>query len=84
VSVFPDTHVLGSAFAASGLCADLMRRLLTEHEVPFGEDLLAVASDAPIPIVTPREAWGPLAGHRGVTRRRQNRTVPTVARKNGA
>jgi hypothetical protein len=67
VSVFPDTHVLGSAFAASGLCADLMRRLLTEHEVPFGEDLLAVAS-----------------GHRGVTRRRQNRTVPTVARKNGA
>jgi hypothetical protein len=69
VSVFPDTHVLGSAFAASGLCADLMRRLLTEHEVPFGEDLLAVASDAPIPIVTPR---------------RQNRTVPTVARKNGA
>ncbi len=62
MSVFLDTHVLGSAFAACGLCADLMRRLLTEHEVPFGEDLLAVASDAPIPIVTPREAWGRLRG----------------------
>ena len=36
--VFLDTNVLISAFAARGLCADLMRLLLVEHEVLTGED----------------------------------------------
>ncbi|MBU6364871.1 MAG: putative toxin-antitoxin system toxin component, PIN family [Gemmatimonadetes bacterium] len=133
--VFLDTNVLISAFATRGLCADLMRHLLTEHEVLTGEvnlaelrrvllhrfgvpaaqadaveellrdqvvvpapptllplavrdpddawvlasavaggadllvtgdqDLLVVAPDAPIPIVTPREAWGRLRGNGG-------------------
>jgi putative PIN family toxin of toxin-antitoxin system len=130
--VFLDTNVLISAFAARGLCADLMRLLLTEHELLTGEvnltelrrvllhrfgapearvdeveallrdhtviptpssllpvavrdaddawvlasavagaadllvtgdqDLLVVAADAPLPIVTPREAWERLRG----------------------
>jgi putative PIN family toxin of toxin-antitoxin system len=37
VRVFLDTNVLISAFAARGLCADLMRLLLAEHEVLTGE-----------------------------------------------
>jgi uncharacterized protein len=37
VKVFLDTNVLISAFAARGLCADLMRLLLAEHEVLTGE-----------------------------------------------
>jgi len=37
VRVFLDTNVLISAFAARGLCADLMRLLLVEHEVVTGE-----------------------------------------------
>lgn len=35
--VFLDTNVLISAFAARGLCADLMRLLLAEHNVLTGE-----------------------------------------------
>ena len=130
--VFLDTNVLISAFAARGLCADLMRLLLAEHEVLTGEvnltelhrvftkrfkataaqvdaieqllrdqtviakppallsltvrdaddawvltsavagqadllvtgdnDLLVLAPEAPLPIVTPREAWTRLRG----------------------
>jgi putative PIN family toxin of toxin-antitoxin system len=37
VRVFLDTNVLISAFAARGLCADLMRLLLAEHELLTGE-----------------------------------------------
>jgi len=37
VRVFLDTNVLISAFAARGLCADLMRLLLAEHDVLTGE-----------------------------------------------
>ena len=35
--VFLDTNVLISAFAARGLCADLMRLVLAEHEVMTGD-----------------------------------------------
>lgn len=37
MKVFLDTNVLVSAFAARGLCADLMRLLLAEHEELTGE-----------------------------------------------
>jgi uncharacterized protein len=37
VKVFLDTTVLVSAFAARGLCADLMRVVLAEHELQTGE-----------------------------------------------
>lgn len=35
--VFLDTNVLVSAFTARGLCADLFRLLLSEHELATGE-----------------------------------------------
>ena len=37
MKVFLDTNVLVSAFVARGLCADMMRLLLAEHEVVTGE-----------------------------------------------
>ncbi len=36
MKVFLDTNVLTSAFAARGLCADLMRLVLAEHELQTG------------------------------------------------
>ena len=38
--VFLDTNVLVSAFAARGLCADLLRDVLTRHELVTGEVVL--------------------------------------------
>jgi putative PIN family toxin of toxin-antitoxin system len=40
VKVFLDTNVLVSAFATRGLCADLVRHLLTEHELVVGDVVL--------------------------------------------
>jgi putative PIN family toxin of toxin-antitoxin system len=37
VRVFLDTNVLVSAFATRGLCADLVRHLLVDHELLTGE-----------------------------------------------
>ncbi len=38
--VFLDTDVLVSAFATRGLCADVMRHVLAEHELIVGEVVL--------------------------------------------
>ena len=35
--VFPDTNVLASAFGTRGLCADVLRLILGEHELLTGE-----------------------------------------------
>jgi putative PIN family toxin of toxin-antitoxin system len=40
VRVFLDTNVLVSAFATRGLCADVMRHVLAEHELVIGEVVL--------------------------------------------
>jgi len=40
VRVFLDTNVLVSAFATRGLCADLFRSVLAEHELVLGEVVL--------------------------------------------
>jgi uncharacterized protein len=37
VRVFPDTNVLASAFGTRGLCADVLRVTLAEHEFLTGE-----------------------------------------------
>jgi putative PIN family toxin of toxin-antitoxin system len=37
VRIFLDTNVLVSAFATRGLCADLLRHVLLEHELLTGE-----------------------------------------------
>jgi putative PIN family toxin of toxin-antitoxin system len=40
VRVFPDTNLLASAFGTRGLCADLLRLILAEHELVTGEVVL--------------------------------------------
>jgi uncharacterized protein len=37
VKVFPDTNVLASAFGTRGLCADVLRLILAEHELLTGK-----------------------------------------------
>lgn len=37
-----DTNVLIAAFATRGLCADVLRAVLTEHELVLGEVIVAV------------------------------------------
>jgi len=39
--VFPDTNVLFAALATRGLCSDLLRALLAEHDVVIGAPVLA-------------------------------------------
>lgn len=41
MTVCLDTNVLIAAFAARGLCADVLRAVLTEHDLVFGEVILA-------------------------------------------
>jgi putative PIN family toxin of toxin-antitoxin system len=41
VRVFLDTNVLISAFTARGLCADLMRMVLADHELVTSERVLS-------------------------------------------
>ena len=41
MKVFLDTNVLVSAYMARGLCADLLRHILAEHELLTGEVNLA-------------------------------------------
>jgi putative PIN family toxin of toxin-antitoxin system len=38
--VFPDTNVLFAALATRGLCSDLLRALLAEHEIVIGAPVL--------------------------------------------
>ncbi len=38
--VFPDTNVLYAALATRGLCSDLLRALLAEHDVVIGAPVL--------------------------------------------
>ncbi len=40
MKVFPDTNVLASAFGTRGLCADVLRIILGEHELVTGEVVL--------------------------------------------
>jgi uncharacterized protein len=40
VKVFADTNVLASAFGTRGLCADVVRLILGEHELMTGEVVL--------------------------------------------
>lgn len=40
MKVFPDTNALVAAFATRGLCADLLREIVTRHELIVGEVVL--------------------------------------------
>jgi predicted nucleic acid-binding protein len=39
--IFPDTNVLFAALATRGLCSDLLRAMLAEHEIVIGAPVLA-------------------------------------------
>jgi len=59
VRVFLDTNVLVSAFATRGLCADVLRHILAEHDLIIGEvvivELRRVLRDRikiPAPVIT--------------------------------
>ena len=61
--VFLDTNVLVSAFATRGLCADVLRHVLTEHDLLVGqvvlrETLRVLRSKIKLPAVTIREVEG--------------------------
>jgi putative PIN family toxin of toxin-antitoxin system len=63
VRVYLDTNVLVSAYTARGLCADLMRQILAEHELVTGEvnlvelrRVLVERFGAPDPLVASVEA----------------------------
>ena len=43
--IFLDTNVLVAAFAARGLCADVLRAVLAEHELITGEVVLGELRD---------------------------------------
>ena len=43
--IFLDTNVLVAAFAARGLCADVLRTVLAEHELITGEVVLGELRD---------------------------------------
>jgi uncharacterized protein len=45
VRVFLDTNVLVAAFTSRGLCADVMRTVLAEHELVIGEVVLTELRD---------------------------------------
>jgi putative PIN family toxin of toxin-antitoxin system len=45
VRIFLDTNVLVAAFATRGLCADVFRTVLAEHELITGEVVLAEIRD---------------------------------------
>jgi len=68
VRVFPDTNVLASAFGTRGLCADVLRLILAEHElltaeVVVGELRDVLARKFGVPSATIREIEAFLGGY---------------------
>ena len=66
--IFLDTNVLVSAFATRGLCADVLRVVLSEHELITSEDVLAefqrvLEKKLSVPIRTVSEILTMLRGH---------------------
>jgi len=68
VRVFPDTNVLASAFGTRGLCADVIRLVLGEHELVTGEVVIeelrrALSRKFGVPADTVQEIESLLRGH---------------------
>ena len=73
MSVFLDTNVLVAAFATRGLCADVVRTVLADHELITGdvvlEELRAVLEERiKLPASTVREIVSLLRAHEVVPR----------------
>jgi putative PIN family toxin of toxin-antitoxin system len=63
VRVFFDTNVLVSAFATRGLCADVLRQALVEHEVVTGEiDIKELRQVLPTQLGLPKRAVDEVEG----------------------
>jgi uncharacterized protein len=76
VKVFPDTNVLASAFGTRGLCADVLRLVLEQHELVTGkvvlEELRAVLGKKfGLPAGTAKEIESFLRGYHVEPRPRQ-------------
>jgi predicted nucleic acid-binding protein len=68
VRVFPDTIVLASAFGTHGLCADVLRVILGEHELMTGEVVIeelrrALSRKFGVPADTVKEIESLLRGY---------------------
>jgi uncharacterized protein len=73
VKVFLDTNVLVSAFVSRGLCADLLRAVLSTHELIVGDVVLlelreALAGRVGVPLPMIDEIEGFLRGYPVVPR----------------
>lgn len=79
--VFLDTNVLASAFATRGLCADLLRHVLAEHDLIIGEvvlqELRAVLREKlKVPASTVREIERLLREHQVIPRPAKPHSLP--------
>ena len=79
--VFLDTNVLVAALATRGLCADVMRLVLTEHELITGEVVLAELQEVltdriKLPAATVAEALTLLRAQEVVPRPSQPADLP--------
>lgn len=78
--VFLDTNVLVAAFATRGLCADVLRAVLTDHDLLIGEVVLAELRD-----VLPRKLGLPIATvHEIVSFLRRHTVIARPARHEAA
>ena len=79
--VFLDTNVLVAAFATRGLCADVMRAVLAEHQLITGEVVLAELRDVldrriKLPAATVTDIMALLRAQEVVPRPRKPSDVP--------
>jgi putative PIN family toxin of toxin-antitoxin system len=80
--VFLDTNVLAAAFATRGLCADLVRYVLAEHQLITGEVVLAelrgvLARRFKLPAGTIRDVLDLLRGQEVVANLKQPAAMPS-------
>jgi putative PIN family toxin of toxin-antitoxin system len=79
--VFLDTNVLAAAFATRGLCADLVRYVLTEHQLITGDVVLDELNDVlvdrfKLPLSTTKEILDLLRGQEVVPKPKEAASVP--------
>ena len=79
--VFLDTNVLVAAFATRGLCADVLREVLTRHELVMGEVVLtelerALTRRLRLPATSVKEILGFVREHEVVARPPKPASLP--------
>ena len=79
--VFLDTNVLAAAFATRGLCADVVRYVLAEHQLITGDVVLdelreVLAKRFKLPVGTIRDILDLLQGQEVVAKPKQPAAMP--------